>query len=304
MVDRINAQIETRETPCTLCGMTDFKKTYALYGYHLGACIGCGLWRLNPQPTPEALEAYYQRDYYAARQAIERVGLATIMRLSSGKLPAFRESLADIRRLTDGRKLLDVGCAYGQYCLVAGEAGFDAEGIELDPLVAQRGQSFGLDVRAGDFLRDNAASMAYDAITFWYVLEHVTDPLAYLQKAHQLLGEGGILYLRVPNMGFGKFFLYLNAGVGLKKLPSIISHIPAHLFFYTPYSLSKLTQKAGFTAVNVKIGQPIYSNRSDRTSRTGDFLRRATLHAAEGGVRVSRGKLYLAPYISLYAKKG
>jgi len=40
---------------------------------------------------------------------------------------------------------------------------------------------------------------AYDAITAWAVLEHVHDPMAYFQKASQVLKKGGLFVFQMPN---------------------------------------------------------------------------------------------------------
>jgi SAM-dependent methyltransferase len=77
----------------------------------------------------------------------------------------------------------------------------------------------------------------FDVITMWHVLEHLPDPMAALERSHELLAPGGRLIVSVPNndswqarLG-GDDWLHLD--------------IPRHLFHFTPGSLSGLVERTG-----------------------------------------------------------
>jgi hypothetical protein len=79
-----------------------------------------------------------------------------------------------------------------------------------------------------------------DAITFWDVLEHVTDPVADLTRACTLLRPGGVLALTVPDSANlvarasgRRWFGYKTAG--------------EHLQFFTAASLSMALRSAGLS---------------------------------------------------------
>jgi SAM-dependent methyltransferase len=108
-----------------------------------------------------------------------------------------------------GMRLLDVGSGFGSCVLAARDKGADAIGIEIAPFEVEfarrrlrqvRPQDNAEDVyRVGDFLAFEAPEGSFDTVTFWNVLEHVSDLPATLSAARRLLKPGGVLYVVCPN---------------------------------------------------------------------------------------------------------
>lgn len=287
---------------CSFCGSRSFPEHAEINGYRVVRCDQCGLWMVNPLPSAEFLADFYNQAYYANPQWICSVDQDTVMRISAGKLPAFRETCSRIKRVRPADRLLDVGCAFGQFMAVAEGQGFDTTGVELDMLVAARARSFGLNVVTGDFLGVDLPTRYYDVVTMWYVLEHVRDPIATLTRAGELLRDDGILFVRVPNMAFGLPFLRMSR-LGLRRLPSILSHVPAHLHFYTVQVLRRLVGSVGFQIVSVEHGQPIYSYGSKFAPRAKNASRRVISHLANSLAALTGQRWYCGPSLSLYARK-
>ena len=141
--------------------------------------------------------------------------------------------------------LLDVG---------GGEGGFGAAFlrlrngravlVEMNPEAAARAAAKGLVVHCVSFETLDETE-TYDCVALLDVLEHLTDPLATLQKAHRLLRPGGCVLLSVPNIGHwsvvrdlleGEFY-YLPVGILCNT----------HLRFFTRPGLERLLGDAGFT---------------------------------------------------------
>ncbi|MBK7893379.1 MAG: class I SAM-dependent methyltransferase [Anaerolineaceae bacterium] len=146
---------------------------------------------LNPRPTESSIEAYYPSTYAAYRPAIadERW---VIMRWKR------RYNLQhQIRSVTDRElngRLLDIGCATGNYLAEMRKLNWDVNGIELQTEAAQYAQKrLNLDVYNGDLLTYPASQNKFDVITMWDVLEHTHQPLQVLAKARNLLKPGGLL---------------------------------------------------------------------------------------------------------------
>lgn len=298
----MNRLLDARRIACPLCGSAESGRRYRVRGYAIARCSGCGLWMLNPQPTREALSAFYEGSYYANRQWIGTVGAETVMRMSAGKSRAYRQALVQISRHAPGPRLLDVGCAFGQFLQVAAQAGYSVEGIELDRVVAARARDLGFRVEGGDFSEVDFLPRSLDVVTFWYVLEHLTDPMAYARKSCDLLRPGGILFVRVPNMLFGLPFLYSGLASSGRS-PSILSHIPAHLFFFTPGTLRRLLETAGFEVLQMEHGAPILEDGSGWRSRLADGARRIEAGGAEVLSALSRHQLLCGAHLSVYARK-
>jgi len=101
-----------------------------------------------------------------------------------------------------GARLLDVGCGRGEFLEAAGERGFDARGIDLDPAAIAAADGLPAEVAdALDFLPTHPAE--FEAIFCAHVIEHLVPDAAarLIQAAAGSLRPGGVLCLVTPNPG-------------------------------------------------------------------------------------------------------
>jgi 2-polyprenyl-3-methyl-5-hydroxy-6-metoxy-1,4-benzoquinol methylase len=109
-------------------------------------------------------------------------------------------ALEDLRA---GDRVLEVGCGRGSYVnrLNSSEQ-CNALGIELNQVAVQEAKSMGRNVN-GQSLEEVAASEpgSFDVVCHFQVLEHVIDPLSFLEYCVRCLRPGGRLLVAVPNMG-------------------------------------------------------------------------------------------------------
>ena len=97
-------------------------------------------------------------------------------------------------------RLLDIGCAVGQFQLAAEARGWTTVGIE--PSVPQSDyprRHFQLDVRTAIWETATFDDGEFDLITAWSVLEHVRDPAGFLRQIRRWLKPAGLLALQTPN---------------------------------------------------------------------------------------------------------
>src|SRR4030095_9270985 len=73
--------------------------------------------------------------------------------------------------------------------------GMDVASAALDYAHGQ-----GLEGFHESFLDFDFADRRFDAVTFWAVMEHLTEPRPFLQKAASILKPGGHCFILVPNM--------------------------------------------------------------------------------------------------------
>jgi 2-polyprenyl-3-methyl-5-hydroxy-6-metoxy-1,4-benzoquinol methylase len=103
-----------------------------------------------------------------------------------------------------GKKLLDLGCGMGIFLsFAAGRYGYQTTGVDfnsqtidicraMNPAAEVYGMSF------ADFFR-LPTHHRYDVITFFEVLEHLSEPLEFLQQLRDFLLPAGYIGLSVPN---------------------------------------------------------------------------------------------------------
>jgi len=113
----------------------------------------------------------------------------------------FIRRLAEISKLTQGRRLLDVGAALGHLVKRAADCGFSAVGVEPSVWRADYARRvMGVDVRTGVLEEVPLPAGSFDVVHVNHVLENIPDPRPMLRQIATLLSPEGILYLSVPNV--------------------------------------------------------------------------------------------------------
>jgi 2-polyprenyl-3-methyl-5-hydroxy-6-metoxy-1,4-benzoquinol methylase len=138
------------------------------------------------------------------------------------------------------KTLLDVGCGSGEFldfCKKNTKIDLFANEIaqesfkDLIKLVGKDNLFSGSPIEIVDF-----GELRFDMISFWGVLEHITNPLEVMKKCRKLLTDIGRIFILVPNI-FSKAYSILGI-----ETPTINPR--AHVNFYTPKSMNVLCKKA------------------------------------------------------------
>jgi 2-polyprenyl-3-methyl-5-hydroxy-6-metoxy-1,4-benzoquinol methylase len=240
------------EVGCNLCGADDFKvlydspydtddargvadyvattNRYGRYG-RVVRCLRCGLVYTNPRPRPETLHEGYAEavDTEYAEEDFSRSINAHM-------------ALRTIKKFVRSGRLLDVGCATG-YFLNAARLDFDVHGVEPSRwAVNYARERLGLPVTHGTL--DHAElEPGFDVVSLNDVIEHVSDPRAALQRVHALLKPGGLVYLVTPDVAGLAARVLRGRWWGLR---------PAHVFYFSTATLSRLLRECGLEPVLVR----------------------------------------------------
>ena len=100
--------------------------------------------------------------------------------------------------------LLDVGCAYGPFLSAASEAGFEPFGSDISvAAVDYVKKDLGFECVNASFLDFDSEKefgvSQFDALTMWFVIEHVRDLGGALKQANKFLKRGGVFAFSTPS---------------------------------------------------------------------------------------------------------
>jgi SAM-dependent methyltransferase len=199
---------------------------------------------VHPKPPEEALPGLYGR--YHARNGGKEADwnrlMGEIFREAAGHLEAFRSGSGPSR-------LLDVGCGYGGFVSLMRDRGWEAEGVDPSPMTVSAASAKGIPVRLGTLDEISRSEATYRAITMFYVLEHLFDPMSALRKVFALLEPGGVLLVRVPDT---TPIVRLLSPFGLGNA---LYDPPFHLFDFPPRVLTRMLAEAGFGKIRTFPGR-------------------------------------------------
>ncbi|NBP15290.1 methyltransferase domain-containing protein [bacterium] len=193
--------------PCPCCGKNSFETLI-----DFGQVPVSGLFDKlpNPQPpcAPLALEfcprcAFARKRKYLGKERDYR----KIERGTAGQLPCYADWIlqeAKMRCLPDGL-VVEIGCNEGTFLREMRKEGFSRLlGVEPSPTLAAGAKATGIKVMA-DYFGISLAEKILDEhgpaalIVCRHTLEHVPNPLPFLQAAKMLLSKGGSFYLECPD---------------------------------------------------------------------------------------------------------
>jgi len=170
----------------------------------------------------------------------------------------FAEILGSLaRRLGPARRrLLDVGAHAGRFVSLAQRAGWTAEGLELNPkTAAYAARRTGASIRQLNVHDAAVGDEAYDAITLTDVLEHIPDPVRVLMRAASLLAPDGWVAVKVP-CGPSQLLKETWRGRILRGYRPTVADNLVHVSHFSPASLRRALERAGFVDVAVGPGAP------------------------------------------------
>jgi 2-polyprenyl-6-hydroxyphenyl methylase / 3-demethylubiquinone-9 3-methyltransferase len=152
-----------------------------------------------------------------------------------------------------GKTALDVGCGAGLLCeplarMGAGVTGIDAAPENIAAAKAHSVQSgLQIDYRAGE-LADQGLGQ-FDVVTSMEVIEHVTDPAAFIAELGRHLKPDGLLLLSTPNRTAASRLFLVEAAERLGQVPRGTHDWDQ---FLTPDELTALLEDAGLEVVETQ----------------------------------------------------
>jgi SAM-dependent methyltransferase len=189
--------LETVRT-CDLCGNDKLKLEFVVDGCSLLRCTVCGLVFTSPRYREGHLLSVYRSECYEGAPGYLSARLQQppedLCRLAA----SLRKLLAHANG-TETLQSLDVGCGAGTAVAAFAKAGWDAVGIDLSERAVKAGRDLGLNLHSMDLTGVEPCS--FNVVTAFHVLEHVSNPMAFLNQCVACLTPQGVLVIEVPNYG-------------------------------------------------------------------------------------------------------
>ena len=135
-------------------------------------------------------------------------------------------------------RILEVGSGSGLFMKKLADADIAAYGLELNPRGVANAEREGIKL-INQTIEDHAQAHAneYDVVCSFQVLEHVANPLSFLQGMLRCLKKGGKLIVGVPN---NDSYIFRN------KMPNKVLNMPPHhVGLWTYESLESLQRVLG-----------------------------------------------------------
>jgi SAM-dependent methyltransferase len=138
--------------------------------------------------------------------------------------------------------VLDIGCRTGDF-LLHFDTSTDCEGVELSDHFAEIGKQRGLTIY-NDFLENIDFKKKYDIVSAYAIMEHLKNPLQFIDKLDGIINPSGILVILIPTHQClkRKWFDFFRFNWHMYSPPE-------HLNFYSRHFLDKYLSDRGFQLI-------------------------------------------------------
>lgn len=192
-------------------------------------CSYCDLVQLIPQWTDEELNKIYSQ--YSKKEDFKG------HKIKEHDYPKYLD-----KYIKKNDIILEIGCSFGNNVISLKELGYNIYGFDKDPTVCDEKTIFNLD---NSILGNEEYKDTFNVIYGIHLLEHIKDPIKFLNECHNALKEKGKLILEFPNIEEPLLTIWKN------KIFNLFYWIPDHLFFYTPQTIKELLKNTYFKTYKI-----------------------------------------------------
>jgi len=212
-------------------------------GFSIIECTPCGFKHIDPLLSEEELTKFYEKDFYSKEKPDyfkdTQEDLAWWM-------ATYNNYYSLLEKHTKGRKILDVGSGPGHFLLCGKKRGWDVIGFEPSVEAWKYSKGRKLQVVNNFFNYETAKQYGpFDVIHASMVLEHVPDPISFVEDMKKLLKPNGVVAIFCPN-DYNPLQEILQKKLKFKPWWVVPTH---HLNYFDVFSMKKLLTKTGLDVV-------------------------------------------------------
>lgn len=242
----------TKITSCNTCGSSkyniiagspDFEYRTCSNEFTFGECADCGTVYLVDRPDASGLGTIYP-DSYIPYSFNEHLGPI----IAFARNVVQKKKVGPVRQYAPEKALVvDVGCGGGEFLRIlrdSGDSSWRLVGVDISERAMDVLKQLNIEGVLGRFEEMEWPLPAPDVIVMNQVIEHLEDPKAVVARSFDLLRPGGVLMMETPSVDAWDAKLFRKRHWGGW-------HTPRHWVLYTPETLKRLADEAGFETVEV-----------------------------------------------------
>ena len=230
---------------CPGCNSKKYHYVFKKSKFNFVECEKCFTVFVNPRPSAESLERYYSSskcmNYWA--EIYEKTEKTRIKNIFIPRVKLV-EKILNEHKIKKINHLVEVGAGYGWFCKLAQKYNLakSITAIEPSKVTSKKCKKIP-NINVVESTIEKIPNLDADVIVNFELIEHLFEPLPFLNACYQGLNQNGLLILTTPNY-FG-----LDIQLLRENHESVVA--PNHLNFFNPKSLSTLLKKVGFKKINV-----------------------------------------------------
>jgi SAM-dependent methyltransferase len=219
-------------------------------------CDSCGTWTSLPRPTTQSHASlhdtteYFDHPYFRARRQDRTLSLRRCRTIFEhiGRM-------TDVNELRDER-MLDIGCDVGSLLAATAENyGVIPVGLDVAFRAVEVARSRGLEIFRGTVEEAPAGFSGFKLITAVDIIEHTTDPGAFLRSVHERMSSGGILYIQTPNCESAIYRIgWRISGLTNGRPQGVMERLfpPQHIQYFSRRGFRSLAEKCAFQILDLQ----------------------------------------------------
>ena len=160
-----------------------------------------------------------------------------------------KQNVYDFLNQVSPGKILDVGCGPGIF-LSGLNQGWECYGNDISKMALDHCAKYGKTIH-GELPKLELNPDIYDVVSMQHVIEHLSNPIEYIDRIKEILKNDGILILATPDFD--------SACARHFKNEFRMLHDKGHISLFTTHSLINLLEDKGFEII--KIDYPFFDTR-------------------------------------------
>jgi len=237
---KYSKKAKTKQLKCFLCKNSTYKKVGDFFGIEYRKCNKCAHVYVNKRLSDEDLNQYYHS------VKISSTAGYTNKKSIENRDKLFLPKIKFVKKYSYGKKWLDVGAGDGAAVSVINSQGFQGVGLEGNIQSLKFAKKYRKINLIPKILDEIDSTEKYNIISFFGVLEHMSDPINALKISNKILNKNGIVVIEVPNFNSLSSSVQNYTKIADRHLEPI-----THIQLFTEQSLTFALKKTGFTPIAI-----------------------------------------------------